>query len=124
MARPPHAVLVVEDEMLIRMDLADSLQRRGFAVFEAGSAVEAIQILEREPTIRVVFTDIQMPGDMDGVALSHYVRQRWPPTIIVVSSGNAHLATTLPTNVAFLVKPFNSAALDREITNIVRRLAA
>ena len=82
-----RAVLVVEDEPLVWLDLATRLADTGYLVFEASSAAEAIAILERHPQIRVVFTDIQMPGDMDGLALAHYVRDRWPPTIIVVSSG-------------------------------------
>src|SRR5688572_5865336 len=82
-----RAVLVVEDEPLVRLDLATRLADAGYLIFEASYAAEAIGILERHPQIRVVFTDIQMPGDMDGLALAHYVRHRWPPTIIVVSSG-------------------------------------
>src|SRR5688572_5317424 len=82
-----RAVLVVEDEPLVRLDLETRLADTGYLVFEASSAAEAIAILERHPQIRVVFTDIQMPGDMDGLALARYVRDRWPPTIIVVSSG-------------------------------------
>ena len=81
------AALVVEDEALVRFDLAQSLETEGYKTFEAADAAEAIAVMEAHPEIRVVFTDIQMPGTMDGLALSNYVRKRWPPTIIVVSSG-------------------------------------
>ena len=63
------------------------LSSEGYKTSEAADADEAIALLEANPKIRVVFTDIQMPGTMDGLALSRYVRKRWPPTIIVVSSG-------------------------------------
>ena len=86
--------LVVEDDPLVRFDLAQSLEAEGYKTFEAGDAAEAIAVMEAKPEIRVVFTDIQMPGTMDGLALSHYVRKRWPPTIIVVSWGNAHRGKT------------------------------
>jgi CheY-like chemotaxis protein len=73
-----RAVLVVEDESLVRLDLATKLVDAGYLIFEASSAAEAIGILERHPEIRVVFTDIQMPGDMDGLALARYVRALAP----------------------------------------------
>ena len=70
------AALVVEDEALVRFDLTQSLQAEGYETFEAADAAEAIAVMEAHPEIRVVFTDIQMPGTMDGLALSHYVRKR------------------------------------------------
>lgn len=76
-----HAILVVEDEALVRMDLVSTLEDAGFTAFEASSPKEAIDILEQHSEIRVVFTDIQMPGTMDGLELAHYVRKRWPTTI-------------------------------------------
>ena len=63
----PTTVLVVEDEVMIRMDVVETLQAAGFQTHEAGDSAEAIRILEKHPEIRVVFTDIQMPGDMDGL---------------------------------------------------------
>jgi len=82
-----NVVLVVEDEPVVRLDLIGTLERAGFGTPEAGSAAEAIALIEGHPEIRVVFTDVQMPGTMDGIALANCVRERWPPTIIVVSSG-------------------------------------
>jgi CheY-like chemotaxis protein len=81
------AVLVVEDEQLIRMDTASFLEAAGFAVYEADNAADAIRILELDDEIRLIFTDINMPGSMDGVALAHYVRGRWPPVKIIITSG-------------------------------------
>jgi CheY-like chemotaxis protein len=59
----------------------------GFAVYEADSADEAIRTLERQHGIRLIFTDINMPGSMDGLELAHFVRGRWPPMKIIVASG-------------------------------------
>jgi len=72
-----RSILIVEDEALIRFDLIDFFEDAGFRVFEAADADEAIEILERERTIRVVLTDIQMPGSLDGLNLAHYVRDRF-----------------------------------------------
>jgi CheY-like chemotaxis protein len=80
--------LVIEDETLIRLDIVDRLQAAGFEVEQAGDAAEAIRLLELNRAINVVFTDINMPGDMDGLALLHVIRERWPPTILIVCSGN------------------------------------
>ncbi len=120
-----RAVLVVEDEPLVRLDLATRLADTGYLVFEASSAAEAIAILERHPQIRVVFTDIQMPGDMDGLALAHYVRDRWPPTIIVVSSGRVQPGPgEMPDDVSFLAKPYESGRLRTILDEVAARLAS
>jgi CheY-like chemotaxis protein len=79
-------ILVVEDEFLIRLDLVLGVEDAGYRAKEAASADEAIRVLENDPNICVVITDINMPGTMDGIALAHYVRERWPPTVIVISS--------------------------------------
>ena len=85
------AVLIVEDEFLLRMDAASSIEDAGFLVYEAENADEAIRMLELHATIRFVFTDVNMPGSMDGLKLAHYVRGRWPPIKIIVTSGLGHL---------------------------------
>jgi two-component system, response regulator PdtaR len=119
-----HAVLVVEDEALVRFDLVKTLQVTGYQTFEAASAAEAIAILEQHSEIRVVFTDIQMPGTMDGLELARYVRERWPPTIIVISSGKvAPKAEEMPDDVAFLPKPYQERALGKILADVAGRLA-
>ena len=118
-----NAVLVVEDEVLIRMDLVDTLEHAGYPTFEASSAEEAIGILEQHPEIRVVFTDVQMPGTMDGLELAHYVRKRWPPTIIVIASGKiSPKPDEMPDDVSFLAKPYEQAKLSRILADIAERL--
>jgi two-component system, response regulator PdtaR len=85
-------ILIVEDEFLIRIDAADMIRSGGFAVIEATDADEAIEILERRLDITVVFTDVHMPGSMDGLKLAAAIRGRWPPIKIVATSGKAKLS--------------------------------
>ena len=119
-----YAALVVEDEALVRLDLATTLEDAGYLIFEASSAAEAIDVLERHPQIRVVFTDIQMPGDMNGLALARYVRDRWPPTIIVVSSGRVQPGFgEMPDDVSFLGKPYETSKLQVILDGVAARLA-
>ena len=80
-------VLVVEDEPLMLMDALDLVTGAGFEAIGAKNADEAILILENRNDIRVVFTDVNMPGSMDGIKLAHAVRNRWPPIEIIVTSG-------------------------------------
>lgn len=116
-------VLVVDDEAFVRMDLIDMLTAAVYQAREATCAAEAIEILEQDASIRVVFTDIQMPGTMDGLALSHYVRKRWPPTIIVISSGNAMPGQVdLPSDTDFLAKPFGSDEMGKILKSVELRL--
>lgn len=101
-------VLIVEDEPLLRMDMADHLNAEGFSVFEAQDADEAIVILERNPGIHLVFTDIDMPGSMDGLKLAAAVRDRWPPVKIIVTSGHRTVEITdLPDGSMFFSKPYS-----------------
>lgn len=102
------AVLVVEDEPITRMDVVEQLEEGGFKVFEAPDADRAIKILETNPAIRVLFTDIDMPGSMDGLKLAAAVRDRWPPIRIVVASGLRKVnLDALPDNSRFFSKPYN-----------------
>jgi CheY-like chemotaxis protein len=73
-------VLIVEDEAILRVNAAEIIQDAGFKVMEAANADEAIAILEARSDICIVFTDIQMPGSMDGLKLAHFIRYRGPPS--------------------------------------------
>src|SRR6201996_3219052 len=100
-------VLVVEDEFLIRMDALDMIRGAGFDVLEAANADEAIAILEVRPDITLVFTDIQMPGSMDGLKLAAAIRGRWPPIKIIATSGHYVMREgDLPAGGVFLAKPY------------------
>lgn len=105
-------VLVVEDDALIRMGAVDLVLSAGYEALEARDADEAIRILESRSDIDLVFTDVQMPGTMDGIKLSHYIRERWPPVKIVVASGMAILEeSSLPEGSQFFSKPYNDHAI-------------
>ena len=100
-------VLVVEDDALIRIAALDLVTAAGCLAVEARDADEAIVVLESRPDIRLVFTDIDMPGSMDGLKLSHYVRDRWPPIHIIVASGKAIVEeSVLPPGARFFAKPY------------------
>jgi len=117
-ARRP-VVLIVEDEMLLRMDAAEMIGAAGFEVIEAANADQAIEVLEARADITVVFTDIQMPGSMDGLKLARAVRGRWPPIKIVATSGRLHVAETdLPEGGRFLPKPYSPA----QVAGVLREL--
>ncbi|MFP3546572.1 response regulator [Rhizobium sp. SIMBA_035] len=103
------AVLVVEDEDLIRFAIADELEEQGFVVFLANGADEAIASIENHPEIAVVFTDIDMPGSMDGIRLAAFVRNRWPPIKIIVTSGRVDPRGLLADDIPFLAKPYDHA---------------
>jgi CheY-like chemotaxis protein len=112
-------VLIVEDEFLLRMDAVDMIAAAGFEVVEAANADEAIEILEARRDITVVFTDIQMPGSMDGLKLAQAVRGRWPPIKIIATSGLVHVSETdLPEGGRFLPKPYNPM----QVTGVLREL--
>ena len=112
-------VLVVEDSPLIRMGAVDLVLSAGYEALEAGDADEAIRILESRDDIDLVFTDVQMPGTMDGIKLSHYIRHRWPPVKLIVASGAAILEeSSLPEGSRFFAKPYD----DHAITDAMARL--
>ncbi len=112
----PVTVLVVEDEALIRLAIVDELEVAGFQIFEADSAAAAIAIIERHAEIRMIFTDIDMPGTMDGLKLAAYVRDRWPPIKIIVTSGRVIPgAGELPLGVPFVAKPYDFDFIVRSI---------
>lgn len=118
-----ETVLVVEDEPLILMDIVDFLQSKGFTTFEARNADEAILLLEQNPDIRVLFTDIDMPGSMDGLKLAAAVRDRWPPVHIVVTSGQRVVEITdLPSGSVFFSKPYRHAAVLSSMQDLLRVL--
>jgi len=87
-------VLVVEDESLVRLSAIDTVQAAGFEPIAAADADEAIRILESRNDIRAVFTDVQMPGSMDGLRLARLVRDRWPPVALIVTSGQTDIMET------------------------------
>ena len=113
-------ILVVEDSALIRMGAVDIVDSAGYIALEAQDADEAIRILESRDDIDLVFTDVQMPGTMDGVKLSHYIRNRWPPVRIIVASGMAILEeSSLPTGSRFFSKPYDHHAIGNAMAELL-----
>ncbi len=101
------------------MGAIDMVRSAGFEVVEAQDADEAIEVLERRLDITVVFTDIHMPGSMNGLKLAAAIRGRWPPIKIVATSGEAKVtADDLPSGSRFLAKPYS----EREVVGTLREL--
>ena len=104
------AILIVEDELLLLMDITDELERHGYEVLQAANADEAIKILEACYDIRTIFTDIDVPGSMDGLKLAAAVRDRWPPINIILTTGmKAPHADNMPARSLFVEKPYRNA---------------
>ena len=116
----PAVVLVVEDEMMLRMRAVDMVEDAGFTSIEAVDADEAIAILESRSDIALLFTDIQMPGQMDGLGLAHTVHDRWPPIKIILVSGQLKLTESdIPADSHFFGKPIESVAMIAEMRNLI-----
>ncbi len=115
------SVLVVEDEPLLRLNIIDILADAGFDVHEASNAAEAIGVLMEHEDIRLVFTDVDMPGGMDGIKLAAYIRDRWPPLKIIVTSGYRKVALEeIPTESRFFSKPYDT----QKVVHTIREMLA
>jgi CheY-like chemotaxis protein len=116
----PAVVLVVEDEMLLRMRAVDMVEDAGYTSVEAVDADEAVAILESRSDIALMFTDIQMPGSMDGLKLAHAVRKRWPPIKIILVSGQLTPAIIdIPADSRFYGKPLGAKEMIAEMQNMI-----
>ncbi len=123
MAQKGTTVIVVEDETIVRMDIAMSLEDEGFIVLEASNADEAIGLLNAHPEISLMFTDIDMPGSMDGLKLAEAVRDRWPPVKIIIASGHRQLRDDLlPIKGKFFSKPYDHARIISAIREMLAPL--
>lgn len=117
-----HLVLVVEDESLIRMNSVDMIRDLGFEVIEAVDADQAVCLLESVPGIGVVFTDVQMPGSMDGLLLAALVRDRWPPVALLIASGRERPSVAdMPIGARFLPKPYSLFELGEQLHALAGR---
>ena len=108
--------------MLLRMKAVDMVEDAGYQAVEAVDADEAVEILESRSDIALLFTDIQMPGSMDGIKLAHAVHDRWPPIKIILVSGQLKRANIdIPAESRFFGKPLESAAMIAEMQNLIGR---
>jgi CheY-like chemotaxis protein len=118
----PAVVLVVEDEMLLRMRAVDMVEDAGYTPVEAVDAEQAVAILESRSDIALLFTDIQMPGSMDGLELAHSVHERWPPIRIIMVSGQLNAANIdIPADSRFFGKPLEPGKMIAEMQNMIGR---
>jgi DNA-binding NtrC family response regulator len=113
-------VLVVEDEPLLLLMAGDIVGDAGLEAILVPNADEAIRILESRDDISIVFTDVRMPGSMDGIRLAAAVRSRWPPIKLVVVSGHLTADADLPQGARFFRKPYASD----QIISALRQLVA
>lgn len=119
-ALPKLVVLVVEDEPLLRMMAVDLVEDAGFEAVEARSADEAVEILEGRTDIRIVFTDVDMPGSMDGLKLAAAIRDRWPPIAIIVTSGHKTVEEDMiPPRAKFFAKPYDTVKVQDMLHQMV-----
>jgi two-component sensor histidine kinase/CheY-like chemotaxis protein len=113
-------VLIVEDEMMLRMRAVDIVEDAGFCPVEAVNADEAFSILESRSDISLLFTDIQMPGSMDGLKLAHAVHDRWPAIKIILVSGQVKPSDAeRPADSRFFGKPLGVEQMIRELREMV-----
>ena len=116
----PAVVLVVEDEMMLRMRAIDIVEDAGYTPLEALDAAEAVAILESRSDVVLMCTDIQMPGQMDGMGLAHAVHERWPTIGIIVVSGQLNLSNLdLPPRSRFFSKPLNAGEVIAEMRDMI-----
>jgi CheY-like chemotaxis protein len=121
--RPPSvsAVLVVEDDEMLRMCAAIVVADAGFTAVEAANADEAVAILESRSDIALLFTDIQMPGSMDGLGLARTVHDRWPAIKIILVSGRVELSERdRPANSRFFQKPFATKQIIEGLQDMIQ----
>jgi two-component system, response regulator PdtaR len=118
--KSPPVVLIVEDDPLLRLLAVEVVEEAGYVALEAGDADEALALLESHPDISVLFTDVNMPGSMDGLKLAHAVRDRWPPIKILLVSGKVRLHPfQLPSDSCFVGKPYRAAVMVEQLRSIV-----
>lgn len=118
---PSATILVVEDEPLLRMAAIDMIESAGFEVMEAANATQAVEILQTRMDISIVFTDIDMPGGIDGLCLAAVIRDRWPPIHVIITSGHTKPPQgSLPSDMVFFSKPYRE---DDVIATMIRMAA-
>lgn len=109
-------VLIVEDELFVRMMAVDALEDAGYLTVEAQDADQALILLEVRKDIDLVFTDIKMPGEVDGLGLARRILERWPDIPVILTSGHLYREDTMmPPSVPFLQKPYRAATLIAEM---------
>jgi CheY-like chemotaxis protein len=116
-------VLIVEDDILVRLTIADYLRGAGYAVFEAANAAEAVAVFASGERVDVVFTDVQMPGVMDGLMLARWIQEHHPSVQVLVTSGkgDADTSSGLMPDDAFYSKPYSLEAVAHRIRSLLEQ---
>jgi CheY-like chemotaxis protein len=118
-ARQP-VVLVVEDEILVRHTIAQDLREQGFTVIEAADALEAMSVFASGSAVDAVFSDIHMPGAIDGFGLAHWIAQHHSATPVLLTSGNPAHRAARPTDAPFFAKPYNADTVASRIRALLK----
>lgn len=118
MSEAPRLILLVEDEPLVRWIALEALEEEGYEVVEAANADEALAVLQSRRDVGVLFTDVNMPGAMDGLDLAEMVHARWPGVRLVVTSGRG-LNQAVPDDGVFLQKPYSITELQAVVREAV-----
>jgi CheY-like chemotaxis protein len=117
-----HTVLVVEDEIMVRMPIAEHLRDCGYNVLEAGDAGEAIAAVDSEGPVSLVFSDIRMPGKMDGVGLAEWFRSHYPEVPVLLTSGyngGRNISVSSLPGVRFIEKPYSQLQVEQRIAALL-----
>jgi CheY-like chemotaxis protein len=114
-----RTILVAEDEVLVRSSVAEYLRATGHRVIEAANAAEALTVLGAGLEVDLVFSDIVMPGDIDGIGLAHLMRRRFPDIPVVLTSGDQSRAPEAKIADAFIHKPYRASALARRFARLL-----
>jgi CheY-like chemotaxis protein len=113
-------ILVVEDHPIVRACMVEALLDAGFEGLDVGNASEAIALLEARADIRLVVTETEIPGSMDGLKLARCIRDRWPPVKLIVVSGRFEVAAGhLPVGTKFFPKPYHDTAIVEEMVGML-----
>jgi CheY-like chemotaxis protein len=114
----PATILVVEDEVLVRMLIADQLRNAGYSVIEAADADEALALLAHTFNVRLVLSDVQMPGSMDGIGLARALRSAYPSVKVMLASGKAAMLDEVQHD-GFFPKPYDVAQIVNRIEALI-----
>jgi DNA-binding NtrC family response regulator len=115
----PVRILLVEDEFYTRMDVADALRKVGFHVVEAGSADDAATFLQSGESVDLLFTDINLPGVLDGLSLAAKIRSAFPMMPVLIGSGDIERESEASRLGKFVAKPYDMRHLVRLVTDIL-----
>lgn len=113
-------VLLVDDEPVIRMVASQGLEDAGFEVIEADCAESALEILKTRADVGVLFTDVNMPGALDGLDLARLVHERWPAIQLVLTSGRG-LSVPVPDDGRFVAKPYSIEEMTEVVTQVAKQ---